>query len=648
MKIYVRKKMILLLILLMLVSISACGTNSNLATPSTFNSRTSGNGIGPEPGTDNKPRPTPNGHSESIVVANGLAYIGSDNGTLYALGARDGMVHWQRQLGATVLVFSVVNDIVYATVESTVYAINAITGAPLWHFQTGKDISQLQVSDGVVYTNSAAEGNSSMLFAFGATDGVLLWRYSLSSVTPALLGIIDGIIYDLQTSGLPGQPNFQQILYALRTSDAHVLWHASLEDIDGLANSNVEEESGSIYIATGLGAVYAFRAATGMQLWHVAQSIGIGQGFVPGIVSLSMMNSIVFAGNSQGVDAYRASDGVQVWQYKEKVPYSRPFALQPVVVDGVVYFADNIGHIIALRATDGTQLWQHDATGVFTRPMTVVNGLVIDDSGPVYALRASDGNQVWLRSLAGSGEFSGAGPPEVVGEGVVFVGSDDGSVQAIQVNDGESLWRYVIKERAVPTTPVFGAGVQFTAATSYQQALEIVTGLGLKTFAECHFSWALTDDKNIFSSSHFLTVAAKVNSAPLWLDRLNQTPGVDQALAAGEVIHCTLIPLDIAPRLLTSEQAGTFLRVTFTQGTQYTSALDTMNAFGFRLADPCYEQARALGIKPVWHLMGQADSFVQTRTLLLATTSINAITWMDQLSKIAGVEKIVSPYKLTC
>jgi outer membrane protein assembly factor BamB len=86
---------------------------------------TTGNGIG----SGNQPGPKSQGHSESIVVANGLAYIGSDNGTLYALGARDGIVHWQRQLGATVLVFSSVNNIVYATVEKSVYAINAITGA---------------------------------------------------------------------------------------------------------------------------------------------------------------------------------------------------------------------------------------------------------------------------------------------------------------------------------------------------------------------------------------------------------------------------------------------------------------------------------------------------------------------------------------
>ena len=156
---YVRKRMNLLLFMLILVSISACGTNFNQASGSTNNNETTGNGIG----SGNQPGLKSQGHSESIVVANGLAYIGSDSGTLYALGARDGIVHWQRQLSANVSVFSSVNNIAYATVAKSVYAINATTGATLWHFQTGKDISQLQVSDGAVYTNSSADGNSSVL-----------------------------------------------------------------------------------------------------------------------------------------------------------------------------------------------------------------------------------------------------------------------------------------------------------------------------------------------------------------------------------------------------------------------------------------------------------------------------------------------------
>jgi len=236
----------------------------------------------------------------------------------------------------------------------------------------------------------------------------------------------------------------------------------------------------------------------------------------------------------------------------------------------------------------------------------------------------------------------------VVGEGSVFIGSQDGSVQAIEASDGKLLWRYMIQELAVQMPAVYGAYVNFSASTSYQQALAIVTGLGLKTFADCHpYWWTKGDDKDIYSGSHLLTVAATVNSAPLWLDRLKANPDVEYAEASGPH-SCPKIGPGSGFRYLPEAQAGTFVRVTFADTAKYATALDALNALGFRLADPCFEQARARGTKPTWHSMGQADSFTRTRTLLLATTAFNATYWANQLGAVAAVVKVESPFKMTC
>ena len=90
------------------------------------------------------------------------------------------------------------------------------------------------------------------------------------------------------------------------------------------------------------------------------------------------------------------------------------------------------------------------------------------------------------------------------------------------------------------------------------------------------------------------------------------------------------------------------MRVTFADTAQYAIALDAINALGFRLGDPCYEQARARGTKPTWHSMGQADSFTKTRMLVLATTAFNATNWAKQLEAVAGVVKVEAPFKMAC
>ena len=88
--------------------------------------------------------------------------------------------------------------------------------------------------------------------------------------------------------------------------------------------------------------------------------------------------------------------------------------------------------------------------------------------------------------------------------------------------------------------------------------------------------------------------------------------------------------------------------MTFAGATSYEMALEGVNGLGFRLADPCYEAARARGAKPIWHSMSQAQTFAQTQTLVLATTSVNATTWLSQLQALAGVQHITAPFAAAC
>ncbi len=101
------------------------------------------------------------------------------------------------------------------------------------------------------------------------------------------------------------------------------------------------------------------------------------------------------------------------------------------------------------------------------------------------------------------------------------------------------------------------------------------------------------------------------------------------------------------PPHISPGQVGTYLRVIFSSG-NYDAALNAINNLGFRVANPCYEQARARGSKPAWSLMGQEDSFAQAYTLVLATTNNNAATWQSQLRSLHGVTKVEAPFKASC
>ncbi len=86
----------------------------------------------------------------SPAIANGVVYVGSGNGNIYAL--------------------------------------NALTGEYLWNYLTGGDVeSSPAVADGVVYVGS----NDGNIYALDATTGVLIWSYATGSSafsSPAVAG----------------------------------------------------------------------------------------------------------------------------------------------------------------------------------------------------------------------------------------------------------------------------------------------------------------------------------------------------------------------------------------------------------------------------------------------------------------------------
>jgi hypothetical protein len=92
----------------------------------------------------------------------------------------------------------------------------------------------------------------------------------------------------------------------------------------------------------------------------------------------------------------------------------------------------------------------------------------------------------------------------------------------------------------------------------------------------------------------------------------------------------------------------TYLQVTFTSATSYSTALAAIDGLGFRLAAPCYEQRRAQGAKPTWQPLSQETSYNRNRSLVLATTGENSTIWLQQIKAFPGVQAVTSPFTTSC
>ncbi len=640
----------ILLLLAFLALLAGCGTNSLTATrQGSLSNIPTGKGNQPEQGTDGKPKPLPEGHSESILVANGITYVGSDNGQVYAFDERSGKILWQRKQSANYL-RAIVNGVIISlgSTDDTVYGLNSANGAILWGHRP-VDIDHVQVANGIVYVDTGNSAFPAYIYAYQAQSGALLWQHFQGPDGLGMVSISNGRVYDAPLAEASDGSLEAQTITVLDASSGRVLWHLTIPTQDGFVRDGIAEANGVTYIATNHGSMYAVQAETGQTLWHVSQSAsGINDQEITEVTPV-VNGGIVFAGSVQHIFAYLASDGKQLWQYTSQVYNGPPVGMQPFVANGVVYFVSSSpsGTLVALRASDGTLVWQKPQVETAPDGLVLVNGLLINLVGTLTVWRSSDGGQVWQRTTDNGEGPPGLGSPVVIGDGNIYLGGENGVIQAFQLSDGTQLWKYQIQELPVQEPPVYIASVTFSKTTTYDQAIQIVGDLGLKTFAFCKSEWVPGDDRAGYASDPTFTVSASTNSAPLWLERLKATPGVAQAQAIQGVYSC---PIDrIGPtRRLSESQAGTYLRVSFASGTAYLKAWESLNALGFRLADPCYEKARAQGNKPTWQPMGEESSFVQTHTLVLATTEFNATTWQQQLQSVAGIGQIQVLTGVTC
>ena len=660
----------LLCSLLALSTLAACGVTSTTQLRSSISDIPVGTGNNPEQGNSGKPAPNPTGHNESIITGGNVAYVGSDNGRAYAFNATSGKVLWQRLLGEPVTMYPVSGSVVYAVANAGsgatsssgfiggFYALSAATGQVLWQFhQAGIEIVTVVQGGGLVVADTAADGNQSTVFGLSAGSGHLLWQHTEASYFPVLLGISNGIVYTRQQAGV-GNPGTTSMFSALDPTTGKPLWQLTISGTDGVAGGLPIESNGILYLETGNGGLYALQAASGSVLWHIAGSFSPGPPVSPNFLEPILANGLLYAGSSGGITAYRPGDGSVVWRYRNPItgPIFGPFLPQPVLVSGVLYVAI-ASDVIALRAVDGTLLWQVPGGGPNDGPLQVGKGVLISNGGTV-ALRMSDGSRAWQTTYtqSGSGIIGPAGNAEAAGTGgtgyVVYLGSDDGIVHALDAATGHQLWQYVITELAVPQEPVYGAAVNFTSTTTYTQALAQVTDLGLKTYLPCTSGW--TSQASIQKSfpGGQMVVEATVASAPLWYVRLQALPDVAHT-GSNPVYSCPALFPTTGPQYLgqqsrTPYPPPTYLQVTFSSATAYNTGLAAVDGLGFRLAAPCYEARRAQGTKPTWQPLSEEASYNRSRSLVLATTGENSTIWLQQIRAFSGVQAVTTPFTASC
>ncbi len=214
--------------------------------------------------------------NSSPVVASGVVYVGSVEGSLYALSAASGALLWSFATGASIESSpAVANGVVYvSSFSDSVYALSASSGALLWSYDTGGPVnSSPAVANGVVYV-----GSNDSIYALDASSGILLWSFATGGSINSSPAVANGVVY---------AGSFDDNLYALNAASGTLLWSAPTFSA---VSSSPAVANGVVYVGANDDIVRAFNAANGTFLWYFEANDPIES-------SPAVANGVVYVGS---------------------------------------------------------------------------------------------------------------------------------------------------------------------------------------------------------------------------------------------------------------------------------------------------------------------------------------------------------------
>jgi len=243
----------------------------------------------------------------------------------------------------------------------------------------------------------------------------------------------------------------------------------------------------------GEGSLLGTRALKKFWVGFIRLAIGLGAV----AAALSMHAQSMFRGDPAHTGVSTEKAPRQFHRVKWKFPTGDRIMSSPVADGKVLYFGGDDGNIYAVDAETGRQIWKRATGGPAPCTPAVANGTVYAGSydGKFYALNAQTGAIKWKFATEGEKRFEAKGihglqpksqtiadqfdvylSSPVVVQGVVYFGSGDGNLYALDAATGELKWKFKTGD-VIHASPAYADGVLFVGSwDSYFYAVDAATG----------------------------------------------------------------------------------------------------------------------------------------------------------------------------
>ncbi len=179
---------------------------------------------------------------------------------------------------------------------------------------------------------------------------------------------------------------------------------------------------------------------------------------------------------------------------KWKTKLASPVYARAALRDGVAYVGTTGGEFHAINMRDGNFRWTFSAgRGVYGEALATEDAVYfVCDNGYLFKLDRTTGKEVWRYDLGderssripphpfvpNSGDFDwdSHAPKPVLADGVIYVGSGDGGMNAIDQASGKRVWRFQAEGKIRAGAMVDGSRVYFASMEHSAYALDRKSG----------------------------------------------------------------------------------------------------------------------------------------------------------------------------
>lgn len=376
----------------------------------------------------------------SPAVAGGTVYVGSSDGSIYAVDRATGAQRWKfATKGPVHSSPAVANGLVYAgSLDGLFYAVDTATGQAKWTFATRgerrftapgihgamprtermPDPFDVFLSSPVVSGSTVIFGSGDQhVYALDALTGALKWSFATGDVVHASPAVAHNVVYI---------GSWDRNLYAIDLGSGRERWRYTTGNDTTIYNqigiaSSATISGGRVFVGGRDGKFHVVDERTGKPLW-VHDNRG---GWT--IASPAVRDGVVFFPTSDGT-RFKALDAA-TGEVKLNIENKAVSFSSPALVGQVAIYGTSDGWLHAVDVKTGAMVAEFQTDGSKENSPKYVDEKGRIKTQLMYPDRTLDGMMIGMRTMQTLGSVLSS---PVVVDGVVYFGSTDGNLYAVK------------------------------------------------------------------------------------------------------------------------------------------------------------------------------------------------------------------------